>query len=347
MNLAALASNASQRKIGYVGHDVPVELILAANALPVAIHGRIGEPTPEADRYLEPTFLPSSRSIAEQWLSGELNDFAAVIFSRSDDSAQRLYYYLCELQRRGLCAGPRPLMFDIAGCDRASSLTHTQSATRQLALELGTSDTLLPDAMQRVRDRNTLMVAAANSTLAPRPARGSFIQRRLQAAARDWSPQFDRTLQDSQDPLPADNNATPLMMIGSVPGDERLHEAAERAGANIVATLNAFTPYEYGPATSTGDRFKQIAQRYRVHPWRAMLQSPDTFCTRAKQLRVAGVILWVLAEDTGLAWVYPRLERALREHGIAVLSLAMQQWNVPDATLDAVAQFASAAGTHA
>jgi hypothetical protein len=135
-------------------------------------------------------------------------------------------------------------------------------------------------------------------------------------------------------------------MIGSAPGDERLHEAAERAGANILATLNASTPYESSADAHAGDPFEWIARRCHAHPWRAMLQSPEAFCSRAQQLQVAGVILWVLAADTGLAWVYPRLEHAFRQHGIAVLSLSMQQWDVPVETLDAIANFASTARTH-
>ena len=112
------------RLIGYVGRDIPVELILAAGATPLGIHGRAEQLTPHADRYLEATFTSASRSIAEQWLNGELDHLDAVIFSRSDDSAQRLYYYLCELQRRGLCAGPRPLMYDIAACAREIGRAH-------------------------------------------------------------------------------------------------------------------------------------------------------------------------------------------------------------------------------
>ena len=341
MTMRTPETTSIDRRIGYVGHDVPVELILAANALPSALRGRVGVPTANADRYLEPTFSPASRSIAEQWLEGELDDFDAVVFSRSDDSAQRLYYYLCELQRRDLCGGPRPLMYDIASADRESSFSHTVAATRQLALQLGTSEQSLPSAIQRVTVRTDLLIEALQSTQSGRPARGSFIQRRVQAAYGDWSPGFDQTLEDSQDPLPARTDATPLMLIGSAPGDERLHEAAERAGANIIATLNASTPYCTSAAENNSDAFEQIAHRCRAHPWRSMLQSPETFCARATELQVAGVILWVLAEDTGLSWVNPRLERALREHGIPVLSLTMQQWNTPAATLDAIVEFAN------
>ncbi|HEU4602720.1 MAG TPA: 2-hydroxyacyl-CoA dehydratase family protein, partial [Steroidobacteraceae bacterium] len=278
MNSKTPTSNSRYRKVGYVGHDVPIELILAANALPAALYGRVGEATPNADRYLEPTFLPASRSIAEQWLNGELDQFDAVVFSRSDDSAQRLYYYVCELQRRGQCAGPQPLMFDIASWNRESSLAHTVGSTRRLAGELSVAENQLRSAIERVAQRMDLVLAALQSTQSSRPARGSFIQRRLHAAARDWSAQFDQTLKDSQDPLPASADATPLMMIGSAPGNEQLHEAAERAGANIIATLNASTPYRSEIATNAGDALEQIARRCHAHPWRSMQQSPELFC---------------------------------------------------------------------
>jgi 2-hydroxyglutaryl-CoA dehydratase, D-component len=341
MSVETPALNTSQRRIGYVGHDVPVELILAANALPAAVHAPVGGATSTADLYLEPTFLPASRAIAEQWLTGELDEFDAVVFSRSDDSAQRLYYYLCELQRRDLCGGPRPLMYDIASCNRTSSLAHTEASTRRLAIELGASEQSLPSAIQRLDERTDLLMAALQSTQSQRPARGSFVQRRVRAAYDDWSQGFDQTLQDSRDPLPAQIDAARLMLIGSAPGDERLHEAAEHAGANIVTTLNASTPFRSSTSANSSDPFEQIAHRCHSHPWRAMLQSPETFCKRAEASQVAGAILWILAEDTGLSWVYPRLERALREQGLPVLALTMQQWNVPTATLDAVADFAS------
>jgi hypothetical protein len=340
-NLQTNTTRPADRLIGYVGRDVPVELILAAGATPLGIHGRADQLTPQADRYLEPTFTASSRSIAEQWLNGEFDRLDAVLFSRSDDSAQRLYYYLCELQRRGMCAGPRPLMYDIAAHARDSSLTHTITSTRQLARELGASDDALMPSVERVRERSGLLMATVDSTTAKAAARGSFTQRMLRAADRDWSFDFDQTLRSAQDSTPLRPDAMPLMLIGSTPADEQLHESAERAGGNIVATLNAATPYQINETTTQGDAFEQIARRCRAHPWRQMLQSPQDFCARARELRVAGVILWVVAEDTGLAWVYPRLERALREHAIPVLPMTMQKWNVPAETLDAVASFAS------
>lgn len=324
--------------IGYVGHDIPVELILAANALPIAIQGRVGHATPTADRYLEPTFLPAIRSIAEQWLTGELDGIDAVVFTRSDDSAQRLYYYLCELQRRGLCKGPTPLMYDLASGDRASSEAHTIVATRALGQSLGASEAALHDAMQRVRERMAMMLAATRTTLVTPPARGSFVQQMIRAAERDWSVEFDQSL-SAQDPSPVAVDALRLMLVGSVPSDERLHEIAESNSANIVATINTQTPYGYDSTPNKSDPYRSIARRCRAHPWRAILHSPELIRERARESQVDGVVLWTVAEDTGLAWVCPPLERALRASGIEVLTLTMQSWDVPSGTLDALQHF--------
>jgi hypothetical protein len=237
------------------------------------------------------------------------------------------------------------LLYDIAACDRTSSLVHTIDSTRRLAAELGTSEDALDRGIKRVRARRGLLADTSLSTRAEPFARGSFTQRMLRTADSDWSYDFDEVLQRSPDPLPAARDATPLLLIGSTPADERLHETAERAGANILETLNAATPYPVARTTYANDPFEQIARRCRAHPWRSMLQAPAAFCDRALELRVAGVILWVLAEDTGLAWAYPRLARALRDRGIPVLGLAMQTWDVQDTTLDAIADFAGTVRT--
>jgi hypothetical protein len=123
------------RAIGYLGNDVPVALILAAGALPVRVRGGTRVVSSGVDRFIESSFAPELRAVADQWLQGTLDHLQAVVFARSDDSGQRLYYYLCELQRRGLCGGPRPLLYDVAGLARGASFEHTLESTRQLAGE--------------------------------------------------------------------------------------------------------------------------------------------------------------------------------------------------------------------
>jgi hypothetical protein len=121
-------AQAGGRVIGYVGAEVPVELIVASGAFALRVPSFAQAGTPMAGRYLESSFSPDIRSIAEQYLQGTLDFLDAIIFPRSNDSAQRLYYYLCELRSRGLVDGPNPLIYDLAKIPRATSLRHTQTA---------------------------------------------------------------------------------------------------------------------------------------------------------------------------------------------------------------------------
>src|SRR5690349_15752707 len=156
-SVARSVAASGERVVGYVGNDVPVALILAAGAVPVRLRGSPKSTPVRADQFIESSFSPELRVIADQWLEGALDHLQSVIFARSDDSGQRLYYYLCELQRRGLCAGPRPLLFDVAGLHRSASVEHTLESTRVLAAQLGVSADSLARARERVREREELL----------------------------------------------------------------------------------------------------------------------------------------------------------------------------------------------
>src|SRR5690606_38530408 len=112
---------ASRGGIGFVGPDVPVDVLLASGRpfghLPWRATGAIGAigatgatgaagATPWADRWLESSFPFWARSILEQWHDGAFDALDTVIFSRADDASQRLYYYVAELKRRGKRGGP-------------------------------------------------------------------------------------------------------------------------------------------------------------------------------------------------------------------------------------------------
>ena len=80
---------AGGRVIGYVGADVPVELILAADAFPLLLPALAPGATARADVYLEPSFAPLERSLAEQWLGGGFDFVECVVFSRASDTVSK------------------------------------------------------------------------------------------------------------------------------------------------------------------------------------------------------------------------------------------------------------------
>src|ERR1700689_2158605 len=115
-----------RRGIGFVGAGITGERIIASGAYPVRLASAVDANTDAADRYLESTFMPDVRSIAEQYLQGALNFMHSIILPRSNDSAQRLYYYLSDLRTRQFRAAPVPLIFDLAKIPRDTSKLHSR-----------------------------------------------------------------------------------------------------------------------------------------------------------------------------------------------------------------------------
>ena len=99
--------------IAYVGPHLPHDLLAACGRCAGALPWNVDRAMPAADRWLESKFPVWARSIVQDWADGVLDGHEAVVFSRADDAAQRLYYYLCELRRQGAVKGPEPLNEEI------------------------------------------------------------------------------------------------------------------------------------------------------------------------------------------------------------------------------------------
>ncbi|HEY0682319.1 MAG TPA: 2-hydroxyacyl-CoA dehydratase family protein [Steroidobacter sp.] len=331
----------SGRAIGYLGWDVPVELILAAGAVPVQLSALASAgDTALADRYLENSFSAQSRTVAQRWLSGDLDALEAVIFSRSDDSAQRLYYYLCELQRFGECKGPRPLLFDLARIGRATSVAHTVESTRSLAAAIGADAARLNAAVQRVSARLSLLDGLAKLRGSDSAPPGRLAYRIARAARADWSEEFDRSLRAWLATPMTTEPRKRVLLVGSVPPDDQPHAAIETNDVIVVGEINeAGVGHSGVPSKSVG--IEAVAHRCYQQTTAAstLLQSPTEIVKRARALRADGVIVWMLATDTGLAWEAPRIELACRAAQLPTLMLTSQPQCLSTDALAQLAQF--------
>jgi hypothetical protein len=336
--LARAAAARGERVIGYVGNEIPVALILAANALPVRLRARADGATSAADRFVESSFAPPLRSIADQWLKGALDHLDAVVFARGDDSGQRLYYYLCELQRRGVCAGPRPLLYDIASLARPSSFEHTLDSTRLLATQLGSAANRLEPALQRVARREALAQAVRAQRLLPAPLRGSAAWAFEFAAGCDWRETFDQGASqwlDHASLLPVPRR---VMLAGDPPPDDQLHLAVEASGASVVLEL---TESVGTPGRNQREPFAALAEEFqgRESPVLAMRRNARWLATQAQDHRIEAVLVWLSEEDEALPWEIARQVRALRDSAIPVLLLTRQPPSISAATVTQVMHF--------
>jgi hypothetical protein len=131
------------KAVASLGCDMPIELLAASGRYAGPLSFDPDRPTGWADQWLESKFAPWTFQVLEDWASGTLDHLETVIFSRGDDSCQRLYYYVCELRRTGQLGGPEPIVFDVAHIPRASSVGATVAAVRGLAARLDVSEAAL------------------------------------------------------------------------------------------------------------------------------------------------------------------------------------------------------------
>lgn len=349
-------ARAGGRVVGYVGVDIPVELITAAGAHALRLPALADIETANADRYLESSFSPAVRRVAEQWLSGAYDFLDAVVLSRSDDSAQRLYYYLCELQRRGLAAGPRALLYDIAKIPRESSRRHTLAATTRLAGELGTRAQSLPEAIASRNRRRELLRDLVQWRASDAPPRGTAVERLLRAADLGDPDAFDRELSGWMRAPRAHHAGPRLLLAGSAPPDERLHARIERAEGCVVDESGDHSARRLGDpispgaaesADSTMSSIERLSNHYHAlrHGSRALVDRAAAIDEQLRQSRVDGVVIWLIEEDESLAWEVPSVHAMLAASGTPHLLLTRRRWEADDGALEAVSEFVANLGS--
>jgi hypothetical protein len=311
--------------LGYVGLDVPPDLLAASRAschLPI----RVPRDPAKTARWLESSFPQWAHSILESWWEGEFACFDHVIFSRGDDASHRLYYYICELQRQGRIGGPQPLVFDVARIPRESSRRYSAEALRQLAARLGIDAAALRKGVQTA---NAWRQCFADIRVRRRGP-GSFYERLVRASLytdpcrllRDWTPD------------PAEPSRDRVILAGSTPPDDRIHRLVEEAGWNVVEDLydRRLTRLgtEVDPAAE--DLPRAIADRWLMQKFSARdFYDPAVELLEAvRRTQARAAILWCTREDEALAWRVAAQRTALERSGIAALVMVARSWAFDD-----------------
>ena len=321
--------------IGFVGPDIPIEVLLASGRPFGHLPWRVDDSTPWADRWLESSFPFWARSIVEQWHAGSFDALDSVVFSRGDDASQRLYYYIAELQRRGKLGGPSLWMFDIAYVERDSSFAHTAAAVTALIHTIDVSTDALPAAIDRANRLRRSLFAIEQS----RTAQGPLYERLARAIL--WS---DPTQWVEQFAAPSAAAAKcRVMLAGSMPLDERIHAAVEATDASIVAEGHSLSTLRLGPELDLNGKCAEdaIARHLRAHSIapRAFVDRAARLVARVRDVAADAVILWLTREDEALAWFVPAQKRLLAEAGIPSLVLPASRWQADGDTLEEISAF--------
>ncbi len=332
-----LAAARGGGSLGYVGLDIPTDLLLAVPQPACHLPWQTNRKVARAAAWLEGSFPPWAAGMLEDWSDGRFDCFEHVIFTRGEDVSHRLYYYVCELQRLGKLRGPQPLIFDVARIRRESSRQHTVGALRELCVRLGVS----AHALERGIERANALRSTFARLRSHRDAQGGLYERIVRASL------FADTRELLSRWTPGAPGAGPrIVLIGSTPPDDRIHRAIEGSGGYVVEELYDRNLTCLGlPVHSEGtDPANAIARRWLDHHFFvrdfADLQARVLACIEAS--RADAAVLWFTREDEALVWHVPLLQRALRERQVLTLTLSARAWNFEDGAAAEIGAFLGA-----
>jgi len=319
--------------VGFVGLDYPQDVAFALPAPALHLPWRADRPVPFADRWLESSFPGWARSIVEDWSTGAFDALTTVVFSRGDDASQRLYYYVRELQRRGHLGGPAVAILDVARIPRETSRRHTRTALAAVVERLGLDDAALREGIRRTNVLRAAFAAvstarAGNGVGAHRLARASLFADVSPWAAEVMQPQATPRLR--------------VLLTGSAPPDERLHDAVSLAGGDVVGETHGYGLHRLGAPIDAAidDPLAAIASRLHEGGGPRSFADPAVALSSAlESARPDVVVLWLTREDEAIAWQVPALRRVLAERGMPMLELTTRSWAADDGALAEIETF--------
>ncbi|GAA3594807.1 hypothetical protein GCM10022419_092560 [Nonomuraea rosea] len=151
--------------IGYVGADVPVELLTAAGFRPLRLTGDPGVPATLGDRYLGRGVDPAARSVLTRLLTGAFGDLGRVVIGHDCEASLRLFYALRELRRIEPGAGvPEAYLVGVLHLPHRSTARYNRRRIGEFAARLAVWSGRPLDVAAAVRahdERRRLLAAVA------------------------------------------------------------------------------------------------------------------------------------------------------------------------------------------
>lgn len=330
----ALLSNATDNALGYVGFDLPEDVLAATGRPCFHLPWRVNEPTPNADKWMESSFTPAAKSILEDWMTGKFDHLKQIVFSRGEDSVQRLWYYVSELQRCGKIGGPKPIIYDVARVPRDTSVSYTENSIRRLMSELDLSAADLEAGISLANQRRELLSkigrAGITASAAFRTARATLL------------PSFETQLAED---IPTADELPNAILVGSNPPDERLASAIEAASWRIGKSLNDLSLNRLGnEITNLSDPVKAVASQsqHQSISSRQFTRPNEILPGLVAQTGARAVIMWVIEEDEARAWHVPGVRKAMAEAGVPALVMTRRAWDGSDGASDEINNFLEA-----
>lgn len=331
--------------VGYIGPDVPEEMLLAAGFFPLRVTGDPWGSTALADRYMEPVFDAMVRSIFNRLLDGTYAFLDHLVIANSADALVRLFYYLREVKRIEPDLGiPDFYFLDIIHTRFRTSALYNRDRFREFERRLVAwsgreiSDDAYAEAIAVCNEnRRLLQEVALLRVVDPPRVSGADALQIIGAAVLTVKKEHNKLLRQflsEANELPKRSGAR-LFLDGTSVDSVQFYEIAESCGCTVVAeTTDWGNRYFDGLVNESDAPFEAIVDRYHLRapsPSKASVSARVEYCVRkALEAKAQGVIFFILESDDAPSWDYPEQRKALEQLGIPTLCIDRQPYALSD-----------------
>ena len=326
--------------VGYLSNDVPEEMILAAGFFPFRVSGDPWSGTEEADKYTEPFYDPTVRSMFNMLLAGKYDFLDFIVIPHSNDAILKLYYHLRDAQQINPSLKlPDLYLFDILHTRFWMTGLYIRDRVRELRKKLEewsgkemSNESLSPAIA--IGNENKMLLKKVAALRAAEPSRLSGVEA-LQIIGSSMfmlKEEHNRLLRQflKEAELPA-RDGVRLFIEGSDLDHLQFYELVESCKATIVAENSSWgNRYFDDPVDPFLDPIEAISDRYHLKSPSPRMHSIDRrieYCLRsAVEARAQGVIFFFLEWDSAPAWDYPDQKKVLEEKGLLTLCFDMQKY---------------------
>lgn len=331
--------------VGYVTHNVPVELIRAAGLEPVQLVGSPDHATPTGDAYMENIFDGAVRSVFDRIITGAFNFCDLIILPRTSEGWLELYYILAEVRKwEPSWKFPDIYLFDLlqtpywtTGRYVRGRIDDLRARLEQLSGAPMTDDALRAAIAQANRTRGLQGAVDALRHGAPPKLSGTDALTVFGAQGAMPPAEYQAALEGllSGEPPPVAGTPVRLMVKGSPHDTTRFYALVESCGAVIVADDHETGARQLnGPVEEEGDPWDSLAFYYQTRSFspRSYPQSEqdERFLHDLATSGAEGVIFFIEEHDDTFGWDYPDQKKALDARGIPSLYLPLQSYRSPD-----------------
>lgn len=318
--------------IGLVGAVVPVELVLAANCVPVTLMARAEDWARNSDP-MEDGHEPEVRSLFRQAVDGEFEMCDLMVIPSTSDGYRSLYQYLKEMVRTGRGDRIPPLflydfLFGRSTAVRRYSQRVLQGLIERLSVLTGrrNSDTALASAIQ-----TTNLIRAQLRTLGQlrRDQKLSGCEAHHIARLNAFVPQplylntLTSRLEGAQS-IQALPRRPRILLIPAVPlYHEYLHAAMEQGGVIVVAEDGEWSASRVAVNIATEiPAVDAIFSYYYNHAvsQRMLRAERESWISQQMQTGDAeAVVFYIPPSDQFFGWRYPALKDLAKQFGLPSL----------------------------